>query len=249
MAYTDRPEDIYNRLARMEREMADLRRRVGIQSAIIRKGTLALKEDARFEIIDADDDLVARMGSLGFKYDDGRSQQGLEFRYEDGAPAFTIWRPTAHTSADRQYTAIWNGSRIVVSTDADTGEGLGRPWLDIPFQRADTPTATPPWPGMFNTASGSFVNAYEAHTSRQHPWLAVRVYITNNGATGEWQLTVNGVLLDTFSSPAPSISDRLYRINDTIAPLHGPAQINLAFRRTAGAGTVWGNAWAWWRQS
>lgn len=243
MAYTDQPEDMVSRVLRLENEVRDLRRLIGIKSAKIVDATLDLRNNSRLQIIDANGDLVVKLGSLGFNYDDGTPQQGAELRYEDGTAALTVWNPNAHSVADRQYVGLWNGGNLIVSSDANSGFGLARPWLPIAFQRADVAS----WA---QTTSAAYVGLVEAWTHQQHPWFEARIAVTGNvGTTGDARVTVDGVAVGDpvlFDGTNASVQVRSARV---VGAFGQQRQVMLEVRRLTGAGSVSAKVDAWWRQS
>ncbi len=243
MAYVDRPEDILDELRRLRTEVDELRRAVNIRSAKISNATLDLRDNSRLQIVDAGGDLIAKLGSLGYLYDDGVPQQGAEFRFEDGTAALTIWNPFAHSAADRQYVALWNGGQIIVGSDANSGYGLARPWLPIAFQRADVLS----WA---SSTSAVYVGLVEAWTHQQHPWFEARIAISGNpGTTGDVRVLVDGVVVGdpvSFDGTNASTQTRAARI---VGDFGKQRQVVLEFRRLTGAGSIFGKIDAWWRQS
>lgn len=243
MAYVDQPEDLISRIQRMENEIRDLRRLVGVKSGKISNAVLDLRDNSRLQIVDAGGDLIAKLGSLGYSYDDGAPQQGVELRFEDGSAALTVWNPFAHTTADRQYVALWNGGAVIVSSDATSGFGLARPWLPIAFQRADVAS----WA---STTSAAYVALVESWTHQQHPWFEARIAVSgNSGSTGDARILVDGVPIGdpvVFDGTNASVQVRSARL---VGPFGAQRQVVLEVRRNTGAGTIFAKVDAWWRQS
>lgn len=74
----------------------------------------------------------------------------------------------------------------LVRVDRTTGQGLGRPYIPIPFSPADWPTAP-------NTASTVPVTVWVATFPKQHPALRMRIStIASATVTGVAQLWLNG---------------------------------------------------------
>lgn len=244
MAYADAPQDIVSRLRRAENDIKDLRRRVGLNSATIDHGVIQLRGDSRIEAIDAEDDLVFRLGSLGFVYADGRNQQGIEMRYEHDSPAIAVWNPGAVSVANKQFVAIYDVlGNIIMSSDANSEFGMARPWLPIAFQRARTTD----WA---STVSAAYENVTEAWTHQHHPWFEARVSITGNpGTTGDARVMVAGtqvgdlVTYDGVTATTVFRSARVFQVFGTLT------QVKVEARRIAGAGTIFAKIDAWWRQS
>lgn len=242
MAYADQPQDLVSRLRRVEAELADLRRKVGLSSATIRRGGLRLLDDAFFEVISADGDRVARIGELG-TFPDGSSQQGVDLRYQNGTSALRIHNPAATDPDDDQFLAIFNGAQIVMSTDANSGFGIARPWLPISFEKARITD----WP---STVSGSYENVVEAFTHQQHPWFEARVSCNGNpGTTGDCRVMVAGSQVGdpvVFDGTTPQTVFRSARIFQTFGTL---TQVMVEARRLTGVGTIFVKIDAWWRQT
>lgn len=245
MAYVDQPEDLASRIRRIEAELADLRRRSGLSSATIRRGGITLTDDSRLNVVDADGDLLLRVGSLGYDYDDGRPQQGFEAHYENGAPALAVWNPEHGQPSGGQFVAAYNHSGpVVLGTDAESSFGLARPWLPVVMQRLDAA-------GLGQTTSASFAAVYEAFSHQQHPWIAARCYAyADAGTTGEVRLTVNGTQVGdviTLAAGGSAVEARQARVEGL--PFGGVAQVLYEMRRTGGTGAVYGKADVFWRQS
>jgi hypothetical protein len=242
VAAIDKPEDVTTRLNRMQAELEDLRRRVGLSSAEISSGGVTLTNDAYFQVISADGDRLVRFGQLS-EFPDGTPQQGIDLRYQDGRAAITIWDPGATGPDDDQFIGLWNGNQIVLSTDAASGFGLARPWLQIPLSLA--PTAQ--WP---STTSATYAGLLESWSPQHHPWLEARVAISGNpGTAGDARVTVNGVQVGTpfvFDGTNPITGFVSARIDQPYGTL---SQVLLEARRTSGANSIFTKMDVWWRQT
>lgn len=246
MAYVNQPEDVVSRLRRIEARLDELTRKVGLSSATINRGTLSLLGNSRFEVVDNDGDLVARLGSLGYRYSDDSPQQGVEFRYDHDQPAIAVWRPiNGANPATKQFAALYaTDGTIICSSDANSNFGMGRPWLPISFERARTTE----WA---STTSGTFEALYEAQTHQQHPWIEARIVITAAaGTSGEARLVVAGSVIGdpvTYSGAGAAVAD--LRSGRIVQPYGTLTNVNVEVRRTAGAGNVLVRIDAWWRQT
>lgn len=117
------PGNILERLKALEKRVAEMYKKVGIASAIIRQGGLTLLDDAYLRMVDGDGTEILYFGP------DELGRQIIRIRREGGADV--LW--TGFTGGGNQFWRLTDrfGNRELVSDDTESG-GLARPWLSVP---------------------------------------------------------------------------------------------------------------------
>lgn len=230
-------------LRQLRRDIEELRAERSLQSStigagglVIDGGTLVVRHVNGFEL------LAIRKNSFGHMV--------VVIKRDNGTTAFSIEEGFGQYWSLRDTTG-----NIVVSDDVVSGDGLARPWVDIPFYRIDS--APPTNSGIGVTQGGTFTGIYEAHTHRQHPYLEARMYVTcsADGVTvGEGRLKCDGTVIGTTVVTAAGggkVEQQVIRLpSGSVGSVFGQQhQLNYELRRTAGAGNVYGFVAAWWRQT
>jgi hypothetical protein len=130
------------------------------------------------------------IGPTGDALPDGTPQQGWIVRRGDGTNVLDLYDADV-TDGQLNQALNWRdrGGNVVIADDTNAGQGLARPYLQVPFYRVRDQD----WP---TTTSTSFQAMYRARVPKQQPRLYVRAWGTGVGAsTGEMRVMVNGVQL------------------------------------------------------
>jgi hypothetical protein len=224
----NQPSNLLDRIVRVEKRVEEIWKKVGLASAVIRKGGLTLLDDAYLRMIDDNNDEIVYIGP------DSEGKQIIRIRREGGADV--LYTYTAQ--GGRQFWALTDNARqIVVSDDAVSGQGIARPWMPIPVQtsRFDDLPSTPnaDWDQLQTTV----------WRPKQHPFwkVSVKHCVNNADTTGEARLMLDGVQVGA------TISVQWLSAWTDIGPFPVPGthmslhQLELFARRTAGTGRVGAN--------
>lgn len=169
MAQVNHPSNLIDRITQLERELAEVRKKVGLSSATINRGGLTLLNDSFIRMVDDNDTDILYAGPD----EDGRQQ--FELRREGGE---AILLTQGSDVWGRDFWSLWDSSgNVIVSDDAETGLGLARPWMPVPLY--------PKW-GIANTGlvydyAGIHTDdlpagestLWEGRASIFHPWVVV----------------------------------------------------------------------------
>lgn len=189
------------RLAALEREVAELRAARRLEAASIGSGGLKITDGGRFSM---DTPSGTRMVDIGvitnpaYNHTDGSQQQAQLFRREDGTPFLECFASPG--DPDHQFWSLWDSSsHIVAGDDATSGEGLARPYLPLQLWPAYAGGWAASWPSVNTTAMQSL---FTGRFYKQQPRLVVlaQASMDTAGATGSLQLKINGVYQDVPQS-------------------------------------------------
>lgn len=185
--------DLQRRLAEVERQLRDLTsgRRledasVGARGIVVRGGGSITIDGGDLKLIDENGVEVVNFGTVSFNGEEG--SRGWLFKFDSGDVAFSL----GGTPGD-QFWGLWDeNNNYLVTNDAISGYGLGRPYLGYRMvPSADAQIAgTSHWPTHTNT---SFTKLMQGINPVWHPKVSVGV-LTNvaGGGTAHWRLLING---------------------------------------------------------
>lgn len=221
MAQTNQPANLLDRIIRLERELAEVRKRAGLGNAVSR-GVFRFLDDAGAQRI-----------YFGTVLTGSDFTTGWIFSRASGANVFEL----GGSSTTSQYWALRDeASNILFGDDAVTGQGLARPWLPIPFT---THSSTAP---TDKTTSGAFTGLLSARYTKQHPTLRAQILCqASDGSTsGEVQLikVAGGVQIGTTITVGLGFYGLLTIQGDVPGAHMEDMELEVQVRRTAGAGTV-----------
>ncbi len=230
MGNVNLPDDFVSRVAKLEADLAELRKNSGLRNAVITQGGLTVKDDTGNTLFQVGDFEAGGEPALGF----------AAFR-PDGTTQF--WGYTLKDGSGGFWGGWDQSGNTIVSEDGVSGQGLATPYIPVPFVDADSvvPAVT--------TTSASFTPVQLAIWLKQHPRLFVRLIVRSSAAatTGEVRMTVGGV---QYGATIPvAANDWLYKEIGPIAVPGGHLSTNevlIEARRTGGAGTIGArviNAW------
>ncbi|HVK21383.1 MAG TPA: hypothetical protein VM677_08485 [Actinokineospora sp.] len=120
MGLVNLPTNIIDRLVRLERGLEAVKKAAGLASAIIRRGGLSLLDDAFLKMVSSADVQILYIGP------DGGGRQVVAIKRDNGSDILYTY---AALGGNQYWALTDNGSRVIVSDDAISGEGLARPYL------------------------------------------------------------------------------------------------------------------------
>lgn len=228
----NQPSNLLDRITRLERELAEVRKRVGLSSATISGGDLTVQEGGTIRLKHPNGTIVAQVGNLG--QINGEDVWGVQFKRPDGSEAMFVY-------GTESGAATFVGMRdragnIVVSDDGVTGEGLATPYIPIPFGQRGDPSSSTPW----RTSSSTWTNLSEGWFIRQNPRATVKIIRACSAPAAEVQL-INGFTGDVLAGPVSFGNSWDYT---TLGPITVPGayqdevDLMVQARVTSGSGTV-----------
>lgn len=236
----NQPSNLIDRVIALERELAAVRKKVGLSSAVISRGGLTLLDDSYIKVIDSDGVEILYIGP------DAEGTQRFVLRREGGAPLMYT-AGAAHFGRD--YWAMTDSTgRVIVSDDAETGVGLSRPWLPVLlYPKFSTHTYSPnPTLGetyMYMNIDTGRVPAetvlWEGRACVSHPWVYVDgvwgAAVDTPNAT--YRLKFDGVEVGTWTLNGTLVSSREGRFD--VAQFVGRDWVNVSLTATAsGTGAI-----------
>lgn len=197
MAQVNHPSNLVDRLVRLERELAEVRKKVGLSSATINRGGLTLLNDSFIRMVDDNDTSILYAGPD----DDGRQQ--FELRREGGT---AILLTQGSDQWGRDYWSLWDSNgNVVMSDDAETGLGLARPWMPLPLYRQFKPSGTDGAPYSYATVDAGNISSetalWQGRATITHPWITIDgTWGRGSGdATPTYRLKVNGTIVGEWT--------------------------------------------------
>lgn len=218
--------DIMRRFADLERQIRELRAERRLASSTIAAG-------GTLRVVDTHGTVVAVIGNLDEVIP---GKHGFWLGRPGLTPSQAVSVFGTGEGGDLGFVGLWDrAGNYIVTDDAESGQGLARPYLSLPIGELSAPTAT--------TTSGTFVDVAAGATALHHPVLYAYMLVrSDNGTTtGEVRLTLNGnVIGSTISIAGNEFAIRTIGPFD-VSPLPVFTQINTIAaqaRRTAGAGNI-----------
>lgn len=230
MAQVNQPSNLIDQVIALRKEVAEIRKRVGIGNATISGGTFTVRQDGAIQMVDAAGSLILYFGP------DSEGRQIIRIRRDGGRDVLY----THTVSNGEQYWALTDRTNaIAVSDDTVSGRGLARPWIPVSFERvrfADMPRVT----------NASFETVWEANFNRSHPFVELyTVDGCDTGTNGAGQVVITDPATGTSAvedswTNGPGLG-RHYRgpyplPGDVYA---GPVRVSVQYRRTSGTGNVY----------
>ncbi|MEV6124370.1 hypothetical protein AB0M23_28335 [Streptomyces sp. NPDC052077] len=233
------PTSLARRVATLERELRELRAARRLEKASVGKGGLRIVDGGRLAM---DTPQGVRMVDIGqitaaqYDHGDGTPQQGVQLRREDGT-LFLACFSYPPSGFDWQAWALYDRTgSVVVAEDTNSGQGLARPYLEVPMG----PSYEGGWDYWPRTSSTTATPLWEGIVYKQLPRVAVvvRASMDTSGATGELDLTIGGIAQEP---PVPvSFSVGYITLGPYPLDYAHMDQITLAVRgrRTSGTGAL-----------
>ena len=133
MGQVNQPSNVLDQIRELRRELAEVRKAIGLTSATIERGGLTLLNDAFFRMVDDNDIEILYAGP------DDQGRQIVRLRREGGGTVLYTYT----IDNGQQYWALTDRTgRIIISDDAETGTGLARPWLPVVLYPLFLPSGT-----------------------------------------------------------------------------------------------------------
>jgi hypothetical protein len=197
------PGNLLDRLKRVEQRIAEIYKKVGIASAVIRAGGLTLLDDAFFRMVDDNDVEIVYFGP------DSLGRQIIRLRREGGGDV--MW--TGYTLAGNQFWRLSDRfNRELFSDDTENG-GIARPWLAIPLYPKFSMAASSVYSYM-NLPVASVTTETTLWEGRipmvTHPFLTVTGVFGQASGTNSstYRLKLNGVTVGTWAETTIVNADR-----------------------------------------
>lgn len=219
MAGNNLPSNILDQIKELRRQLAEVRKNKGLSSSSFR---------GEFEV------LHATLGTWLLKL--GKGGNGKYFfslRRDNGSAAIELG---THSSGN-QFWAGWdNSANIVVSEDAASGQGLGRPWL--PHATINVLSTSIPTHSV-----GSWISTQSTgQVQKQQPYVELEaLLLSTGGGIGDARFIING----SPAGSAMSITAGMFtwQVIQTVAlpgNFSDRVTIELQAQRTNGVGAVGG---------
>ena len=222
-------QDVWDYLHRLERRLEAVEGRT-LRNVVIPEGGVRIRGGG--ELVAETPDGVA-MFYLGELVVAGVPFRGIVMRREDGSAMFYTSIPGSDPS---KIFWAWldQVGNICVSNDAQSGEGLARPYLATPAARAK-------FTSWEFTTSATFEALWHVRHFKQHPKVRGRLYATTDasGTTGEWRIIIahTGAVIATGTvgfGQGPQEWGPVALPGD----IYSDITLTIEVRRTAGSGNV-----------
>lgn len=231
--------DFYRSQAEMGRDVAANRTARALEASSIGAGGLRVNggditiddggnlviRGGEFELIDPAGETIVFLGTLS------NGATGFIFRYDSGATLFS-----RQGVQGQQLFGLWDPSgNIIFSNDANSGFGIGRPWLPLTMPQ---PTGVSHWQ---STTSGTFAAIGRSIAVVQQPRMRAQFRaFAEAGTTGEVRMTVHGQQMGDVTT----VSDGAFETGgfDEAIPegldFSDNVTVEIQARVTAGGGSV-----------
>lgn len=233
MAAPNVPQDIIDRIRKLERQVSELSGRANIRPALntIVNGSVTIKGDGVLEIQDGDGHTSLVAGRAEPDYLSGGAQTATIINRVNGNKAFAVW---SETGSSTQAVRVFDGNGNPVFSDDPILGGLAQPWIPLPKPQ-DVSVVT--WP---KTTSSTYVTIASAPARLQHPAV---IFVADmgwdSGCTGSLQLTIGGTVVGTGASNA-RLAGNVLVPGWSWSGTPGETLIELQAKKTAGTGNVYG---------
>lgn len=197
MGQVNQPSNVLDQIRELRREVAEVRKAIGLTSATIERGGLTLLNDAFLRMVDDNEIEILYAGP------DDQGRQIMRLRREGGGLVLYTY---SHTNGIQFWALTDRTGRIIVSDDAETGAGLARPWLPVILYRLFLPgTDLGDDFGYSNLPIanlGGETGLWEGRASISHPKIEIdgvwgQATGTNNAT---YRLKVAGTTVGTWST-------------------------------------------------
>jgi hypothetical protein len=171
-------------------------------------------------------------GSEVFRVGATAGQVGVIIRRPDGSLAFRVGVLTGDPSPNATVRVQDRLGNLLFEDDETTGQGLSRPYLQVPAVGVANLAAK-----VESTTSSSFAELWRLYFPKQHPKIDVTVgtYISGGGVTGEvdlWDVNAGARVAGpfAFSGTASTI------LNGSLVGAHMSGQVLAVRGRVTGGG-------------
>lgn len=158
---------------------------------------IRIVDGGRLALTTAEGTEIFYIGPVSPNQADGDAQPGWIVRRADGTTVLVLRDQFPSDNGGELNQALnWfdSSGNVVVADDTNAGQGLARPYLQLPFYEVRDGD----WPVTTSTA---FEAIYRAVVPKQQPRLYVRAWGTGIGSsTGEMRIMVNGAQFGSTAS-------------------------------------------------
>lgn len=186
-----------DQIREVRRELAEVRKAIGLTSATIERGGLTLLNDAFLRMVDDNDIEILYAGP------DDQGRQIVRLRREGGG---TVLYTYTIDNGQQYWSLTDRTGRILFSDDAVTGTGMARPWLPVVLYRLFLPGT--PLGDDFGYSNlpvanlGGETGLWEGRVSISHPKVEIDgVWGQASGVnTATYRLKVAGNTVGTWAT-------------------------------------------------
>lgn len=238
--------DLIREIASLRKRVEDLESGTRASSTSVDTGNFTVKSGTFKVVNPSTGQSIIYMGNLA-TVAGGWASQGWLYRRGNGTHAFALYGP----DDESQFWALYDESgNVIISEDSGAGQGLARPWLQIPFvdsTSVSAPTAT--------TTSSTYTALQTSRYRKQHP--KIRAYIlcrASDGTTeGEVRVGIGGspeVQIGANITVTAGMYSAQIITGDVPGAWDAEMELEIQARRTAGAGNIGVRVMgAWGRQT
>lgn len=189
------PQDLIDRIRKLERMVEDLSGRLNIRPAMntIVGGSMTIKEGGTLLVEDVDGTDVFTIGRISPDVD-GDPQQATVIRRMDGSLALTVW--TSATTGPQKIVLYDKNSNAIFADDINSsGGGLAIPWIPLPLPVASASSA------FFSGTAATFTTVARSIGWFMQPRIYVDIAMSFGASTtGQSRLVIDGDTIATFSA-------------------------------------------------
>lgn len=187
--------DIMRELREMKREIRELKAARTLENATIGQGGLRVK-GGRISILDDGSLVLTSPNGVNVVFV-GSVEGKHQLRLRRDISGNSVLTTRTHSN-EVDFWALWdNGGRIVMSDDAESGHGLGRPYLNMTMVPSFDAQQSGTGAGSLwaSTDSGTPTQLLNGFNPIWHPKLDIGVAMAGAGGTGHWRLVINDVIV------------------------------------------------------
>lgn len=183
MGQVNTPSNLIDRIRVLERQLAEVRKRVGLGNAVISAGDITIQDGGTFRLRHPNGTVIARIGNLGLI--NGEDVWGVQFKRPDGSEALIVYGTDSGAST---YSAFKDkAGHLILSDDSVSGQGLATPHLAYPVPVA---IGVGHWP---SGGSSSFSTIASTSVKVTHPRISIFGSVDrDSGITGRARVMLNG---------------------------------------------------------
>jgi hypothetical protein len=233
MGQVNQPTNLLDRIIDLERQLAEVRKKVGLTSAYISSGGLVI-DGGNVLVTDPEGQQSFFTGKLGPNRPDGTPQIATVFRDDVGTARLWLWDPDPLTSGYRQQIVLTdNIGNYIFADDADAGQGIAYPWIPMPM----THTRFLDWP---KCTLATYETIWDCRMLKQQPKMRLSfMSAPSDGTTvGDVRVMVGGV--QQFNRAVNALAVFVDTVDVTVPGNHlaDEVPVSVDARRTGGAGTI-----------
>ena len=218
-------------------EVAKFARSGFLRNASISEGGLTIKGGFLRLLGAANDRNLFYIGPITPALPDGTPQQGWVVRRADGTIVLLMQDAFPGVDGTLNQALTWKdrAANVVFADDTDSGQGIARPYMPLPFYLARNVD----WP---TTTATSFETIYRAKVQKHNPRLTVRVWgvSTVAGGVGEIRVMLNGTTQHGVTATTSNASVAEYTFGPLPVSLThmGSLTVEVQARLASGTGGV-----------